>query len=972
MSIPSVKVFCILFNLFLGIQSFAQLPCGQNIDFNTWSQEGESTSGIWDITNGGSSVEQNLNGTATWFVSPNDFFNVLIQGSIQVNTSSDDDLVGFVFGYQNPIGPLTAPSSTYVKSYFFDWKQGTQTFVGMSTNEGFALYEMDGFFDFTNIVTAPGGSVYPEFWERINSPIMTVIDTDYGNNGWNDYQQYDFQLKYTADSIVIWIDGAIIFEESGCYEPGKFGFYNHSQDAVIYSNFTYDFEYDFSSDSLLCVNDTAFFEIGSGCSNYFPPSNTFNWEFGDNVTATGIDPSHVYSTPSTYNVELITSDPFGCVDTTFQTIQVLQYPTPSAGIDDTSCFLSYNLSASPNIGSWSGPAGAVFSSLNSANTTVNVNSSGFYTFYWEATNAAGCSAVDSVSILFNEHSLSAIITEPTCNGGSNGGILLTIQGGAPPLSYQWSTNVNSQTTNSAVNLPSDSYSVSITDNYGCVIDSTFNLSEPSEFNSLITVVSSDCDSANGSASILNVIGGTGPYLFDWGNGPTSNNSNQNLSGGTNSLTIIDSEGCDSLLNFTIPTNPFSALIDSISNITCYGANDGIASVSGPSSQQNYFFQWSISSGNQTTSTVTNLSAGSHAVIVTTGTGCIDTLNLSITEPTELLITQITDVSGCIGDTVLLFANVVGGTPPYTYLWGNGIGSIQSPGIVISQSEQIAVTITDVNGCVVSDTAFVNALGSPVASFLVDSNVSCLRPAHIFTFYNASAPQGLSTIWDFGDQSFGSGDTVAHTYSTSGVYSVNLTISNGSGCFDSYTEINLITIFPNPIAEFSFTPSQVTTFNSTIDFIDLSYDNVHNWNWEFGDFGSSNDQNPTFSFPQLAGTHIITLKVENIYGCIDSTSKQIIIHDDINLYVPNTFTPDGDEFNQNWMIYASGIDLFDFEVIIYNRWGEQIWKSNDISIPWDGTFNGFLVPDGVYTWVIKTKSISTDEKLEFIGHINILR
>jgi gliding motility-associated-like protein len=388
-----MKKFMLIYMLFAQQIIFAQLPCGQNIDFNTWSQEGELTSGSWVVTNGGNSVEQNINGTATWFVSSNDFFNVIIQGSIQVNTAADDDLVGFVFGYQNPIGTLTTPSSTYVKTYFFDWNQTTQTFEGMTSNEGFALYEMDGLFDFTNVVTQGAGSVHPELWERANSPIIKVLDTNYGNNGWNDFQQYDFQLKYTADSIIIWIDNVKILEEHGCYEPGKFGFYNQSQDAVLYSNFSYNIEYDFNvSDTLFCVNDTAFFEIGSGCINYIPPSTTFNWDFGNNITMTGFNPSHVYTAPDTYNIELISDNNFGCKDTTNQIIQVFESPILNIGIDSTLCqgeTLILDATTSNATYLWQD---------NSTNPTCNVTQQGSY---WAEITVSNCSSSDTILVNYN-------------------------------------------------------------------------------------------------------------------------------------------------------------------------------------------------------------------------------------------------------------------------------------------------------------------------------------------------------------------------------------------------------------------------------------------------------------------------------------------------------------------------------------------------------------------------------------------
>ena len=311
------------FSLFEGKVS-AQLPCGQDIDLNTWSVEGEPTAGSWSVNPGGSSVNQTINGTPTWFVSPNDFFNVLIQGSITVNTAADDDLVGFVFGYKNPIGVLTTPSNTNMETFIFDWKQTTQTFSGMTSNEGFALYEQDGTFDFTDITTVGSGSVYPDLWRRINTPTITVLDTDYGTTrGWNDNQTYDFQLKYTADSIVIWIDSVRIFEEVGCFEPGKFGFYNHSQNNVTYSDFSFIPEYDFTVDSIFCIGDSVQFEIGSGCGDTFPDEINFDWIFGDSNLGTGIDPIHQYTSAGTYTVYMIFTDTVtGCTDTAETTITI--------------------------------------------------------------------------------------------------------------------------------------------------------------------------------------------------------------------------------------------------------------------------------------------------------------------------------------------------------------------------------------------------------------------------------------------------------------------------------------------------------------------------------------------------------------------------------------------------------------------------------------------------------------------------
>jgi gliding motility-associated-like protein len=93
---------------------------------------------------------------------------------------------------------------------------------------------------------------------------------------------------------------------------------------------------------------------------------------------------------------------------------------------------------------------------------------------------------------------------------------------------------------------------------------------------------------------------------------------------------------------------------------------------------------------------------------------------------------------------------------------------------------------------------------------------------------------------------------------------------------------------------------------------------------------------------------------------------------ILFYAPNTFTPDNDEYNQSWEFFVSGIDIYNFELIIFNRWGEVIWETKDPSVKWDGTFGGKRVPQGTYTWRAWVKDPRNDDKHEFQGHINVIR
>lgn len=961
-----LRLLLSIITLIFPFLAYTQLPCGGAIDFNTWSVGGVAANGNWIVNPGGTSVEQTINGQPTWFLSPDDFINVIIQGSIEVNTNIDDDLVGFVFGYQNPIGVMANPASTYTKSFFFDWKQGTQVYQGMTSNEGFALFEVDGLYNYTQ-------PFFNDYWQRVNTPLMTIIDTDYGNNGWNNFQQYDFQLKYTSDSIVIWIDGTRIFEEDGCFEPGKFGFYNFSQSFVTYSNFSYTMEYDFDvSDTLICIGDTSFFEIASGCNNQIPQSINFSWDFGDGNGDAGTSPFHIYSAPGSYQVEMISVDPAGCSDTSVQIVDVMGYPVPTAGADEISCGLSYTLNANPSTGQWFALNGGVFSDVTSPNSTVTVPSMGTYDFVWEETNVAGCSNTDTVSITFNDLSMVAVLTDPSCNGGSNGDILVTGSGGSVPLSYQWDAAAANQITGQATNLSAGSYTLTLTDAAGCTMDSTFSLSEPLPLTYSLNLVPSDCDFDDGSATISNMSGGTAPYSFDWGGGVVTDNFVNGIGSGTYFVTVYDDEGCDSTFSFDILNDPFIVSANVVNDVSCFGFNDGQAIAVGPNVLATYTYQWGSSSNNQTTETATNLIPGNHDVTITSSGGCSETTSVIIQEPTPLAV-AVMDLSLCGGDLFTLTAVASGATPNYTYSWVNSSGLVQNPvDITVSQTETYTVTATDANGCTLQEDLTVTMLETPEASFMVDINESCLRPSQSFSFQNTSIPAGGTMDWDFGDGNTATGNFVNHSYSAPGTYSVGLNVTSPNGCSDSHLEPNFITIHPNPIADFTFSPGSVTTLNSIVQFIDLSVGTIASWDWEIGDHETSTSQNPVYDFESITGAQHIHLDVVNVHGCLDSTSRIIEINNEITIFAPNAFTPDGDEFNQTWRMHLSGLDLYSVEINIYNRWGEKVWQSFDVDVPWDGTYNGVIVQDGTYIWTLSARDLNTDKKIERTGHVNVLR
>jgi gliding motility-associated-like protein len=164
------------------------------------------------------------------------------------------------------------------------------------------------------------------------------------------------------------------------------------------------------------------------------------------------------------------------------------------------------------------------------------------------------------------------------------------------------------------------------------------------------------------------------------------------------------------------------------------------------------------------------------------------------------------------------------------------------------------------------------------------------------------------------------------------------------------------------------------FNPEVQLTNYSSNAVtYNWFIESGNPSYSELTHVRTLFPDgVEGQYKVMLIATSEFGCIDTTEQIVIVLPEIIIYIPNTFTPDNDEFNQSWGIYIEGIDIYDFELLLYNRWGQIIWESHDPTAKWDGTYSGKYVENGTYTWIIRTKDLVNDAKYVYNGHVNVLR
>jgi gliding motility-associated-like protein len=191
---------------------------------------------------------------------------------------------------------------------------------------------------------------------------------------------------------------------------------------------------------------------------------------------------------------------------------------------------------------------------------------------------------------------------------------------------------------------------------------------------------------------------------------------------------------------------------------------------------------------------------------------------------------------------------------------------------------------------------------------------------------------------------------------------------------SDTVESTVIVHPNPIADFSVDRTLLTSDDPTITITNNSSGGVSNI-WDFGDDNQLENNLNTidYSYPFSEGDYLIELFVISVDGCLGSTEKLIQIKGDDIYYVPNCFTPDGDEFNNSFLpIFTSGFDPANYELTIYNRWGEIIFVSKNHLKPWDGTYNNKVCKEGLYTFTIKYKNPEIDRFKIISGHINLLR
>jgi gliding motility-associated-like protein len=378
----------------------------------------------------------------------------------------------------------------------------------------------------------------------------------------------------------------------------------------------------------------------------------------------------------------------------------------------------------------------------------------------------------------------------------------------------------------------------------------------------------------------------------------------------------------------------------------------------------------ITSGTLGTFNPATAGVGNHLITYNITTPCtaVDTMYINVTSQLNATITSMVGPFCTTAAAVTLAATDPGG------VWTgigitNGASGVFDPAIAGAGAHIITYTIAGMCGAM--DTTSIIVVASPIISFIVDTTEGC-EPTTIHFTSTVNQPGGTYS-WTFGEGGTSAAANPSYTYLTDGgPYNVSLTYNNTTGCSATSTQLALITIHSQPIAIYTAGPQPTTITNPLINFTDNSLGIINTWEWTFGTIGTSSNQNTYFVFPDT-GYYPIQLVVTNNFGCTDTANSAIFIDQIVVFYAPNAFTPNGNGTNDEFMVKGDGIDLSHFEMSIYDRWGERIFKSNDINKGWNGRKNnsGELVQQDVYVWKVNFNDFKGKER-QYIGHVTIVK
>lgn len=681
------------------------------------------------------------------------------------------------------------------------------------------------------------------------------------------------------------------------------------------------------------------------------------------------------------------------------------FSSTTACFNSVTSFTDLSSTSSDSIIGWSWNFGEPASGSSNFSTLQNpvhtYGSPGTFIVILTVTTAVGCTGSDTINIIVNPLPIASYSATPTC---ANSLTLFTntssISGGSI-TGWSWnfgdpasgSSNISNLQNPTHVFTNAGTYLIilTVTSDNGCngyiatnQVISGVPVADFAATSVCRNLATTFTDASTVSGSIIN------SWSWNFGDSsPLNTNQNPSYTYGTSGtynviLTVTSTSGCQDSDTMPVTVHPLP-----VANFLPPGVCDQtIASFLDLSSiSSGTIASWAWNFGDFTSVNTTQNPAylygtfGTFNVSLTVSSnwGCLDTIIQPVTVhalPTANFISS-TDSIGCLNEVISLTDYSISvGDPITSWVWAFGDGA---PILTTQNATHIYTTpgnnlishvVTTSFGCKDTISKLLRIYPLPIVKFVVDDSNGCESYCPRFTDVSVPLDGTLAPVnwlWDFGDNSFQSTiQNPEHCYEESGLYTITLTVTSINGCVSTDSVIDLINVFPVPIADFTFAPQPASTLYSEVNFTNQSV-GATEWMWNFGDQGDtavSYAQSPTHNYPN-AGNYCITLMVQNDYHCVDDTTHCLIVDPEFSFFIPNAFTP-GVSNGTNDGFGGVGTNISQYDMWIFDRWGNMIFHTSDLFRKWDGHANNGkdIAQQDVYVWLV--------ELLDFRGNIHKYR
>jgi gliding motility-associated-like protein len=736
-------------------------------------------------------------------------------------------------------------------------------------------------------------------------------------------------------------------------------------------------------------------------------SLTYSWNFddpssGSNNTSSTQDPTHVFNTAGTYNVMLTATNTNGCVDTLIQQVEV-------------------NSGAVPDFNFTSQCAGTAINFTDASTIAPPITITSYSWNFGGGNTATGTTA----SHVFNTPGIHNVTLVVTTSLGCSDSIIKPVRVYANPVADFTHLDVCYGNTVNFTNTSTVSSTDTITDylwafgngNTSTAQNPTQNYAAPGSYNvTLITTSTGGCSDVithqvniydlpvadfvfenkceNIQATFTNttqqpISGNVTSWSWNYGDGSPLDTVNWDgvhtyTTTGTYTVTLITNNtiGCSDTVSHTILVHPTPVANFNFTNRCLVDAVNFVDASTGVIAS----YHWNF--GDTDTS---NISSPSHTynnpgfynvtLSVTSDSGCTHFSTQQV-QIYPMPTADFDNVEVCHGNNSV-FADLSTVQPPsFVQMWTWDFGDSSPISNMQNTTHQYAnpgiynatlIVSTNYN-CMDTITKVVVVNPNPVVDFNADIVSGC-SPLCVNFADNSTILTGANVEykWNYGNGAYGTGNTGSHCFYNDGAVDpittdISLTVTSDKGCTTIVTKANYITVYPTPIADFEATPQPTTIRNPNITFYNKTIGG-YSYVWEFGDNTATTTEIQPFHTYIMVGEYEVTLIASNQWGCIDTIVKTLVIDDDFAFYIPNAFTPNGDGAND--IFSGKGYGIKQYEMLIFDRWGEKIYETTDLSKGWDGTYRNVEAQQDVYIYKVTIIDVH-DEKHQYRGHFTLIR